>query len=87
MDDISSSVVTTPEPDATLDIRTQVCPMTFVRTRLALDGLRPGQILRVRLRGWEPIRSVPATAAELGHAVLSLTTDADGDATLLLRRA
>lgn len=87
MADILSGGATLPKPHATLDIRTRVCPMTFVRTRLALDGLAPGQVLAVRLRGEEPIRSVPATAAALGHTVLSLTTDPDGDATLLLRRA
>ena len=87
MDDSSSGDATLPKPHATLDIRTRVCPMTFVHTRLALDRLEPGQVLEVRLRGEEPIRSVPATAAGLGHTILSLVTDADGDTTLLLRRA
>ena len=86
MNDISSAPATLADADATLDIRAQVCPMTFVRTRLALDRLRPGQVLAVRLRGEEPIRSVPQAAAELGHEVLSLVTEAGGDAVLLLRR-
>jgi len=73
-------------PDQELDITTEVCPMTFVRTRLALDRMEPGQVLRVRLRGEEPLRNVPRTAREQGHEVLSLATDPDGIATLLLRR-
>jgi TusA-related sulfurtransferase len=72
--------------DQELDITAEVCPMTFVRTRLALDRMAPGQILRVRLRGEEPLRNVPRTAREQGHEVLSLDTDADGVATLVLRR-
>jgi hypothetical protein len=48
--------------------------------------MRPGQMLRVRLRGEEPLRNVPRTAREQGHEVLSLATDANGVATLLLRR-
>ncbi len=60
--------------------------MTFVRTRLALDGLAPGQTLLVSLRGDEPLRNVPRTARELGHEVLSLETDSDGVSHLLLRR-
>src|SRR5690348_18443489 len=72
--------------DKELDITSEVCPMTFVRTRLALDRMAPGQILLVRLRGEEPLRNVPRTAREQGHEVLSLETDADGVATLLLRR-
>jgi Sulfurtransferase TusA len=34
--------------DQELDITKEVCPMTFVRTRLALDRMRPGQVLRVQ---------------------------------------
>ena len=72
--------------DREIDITQEVCPMTFVRTRLALDRMLPGQILLVRLRGDEPLKNVPRTATEQGHAVLSLTTDADGVSRLLLRR-
>ena len=60
--------------------------MTFVRTRLALDRMNSGQILRVRLRGDEPLRNVPRTAREQGHKVLALETDAAGISTLLLRK-
>jgi len=75
-----------PVVDRELDITGDVCPMTFVRTRLALDRLAPGQVLRVRLRGDEPLRNVPRTAVEQGHTVLAQTTGADGVTTLLLRR-
>ena len=72
--------------DQELDITSEICPMTFVRTRLALDRMQPGQVLRVRLRGEEPLRNVPRTAREQGHEVLSLDLDSEGVATLLLRR-
>lgn len=64
-----------------IDITAETCPMTFVRVRLALDRMETGQILRVRLQGEEPLRNVPRTAADQGHAVLR--TAADGAATLL----
>ena len=72
--------------DQTLDITTEICPMTFVRTRLALDRLASGQTLLVLLRGDEPKRNVPATARQLGHTVLSEEITADGAMRLLLRR-
>ena len=75
-----------PTPDRTLDITGLVCPMTFVRTRLALDCMAPGQILLVLLRGEEPRRNVPATAAAQGHAVLARQDGADGVTRLWLRR-
>ena len=72
--------------DVVLDITNEVCPMTFVRTRLALDRLVPGQVLLVRLRGEEPVRNVPRTAAEQGHEVISVETEADGVTSVMLRR-
>lgn len=72
--------------DAQLDITADTCPMTFVRTRLALDRLAPGQVLRVRLRGEEPRLNVPRTALEQGHAVLRQAESADGSLSLWLRK-
>ena len=74
-------------PDRTLDIVNEVCPMTFVRTRLALDRMAAGETLLVLLRGDEPTRSVPHAAAALGHAVLEQVAGADGVTRLLLRKA
>ena len=72
--------------DHALDITGEVCPMTFVRTRLALDRMAPGEILMVRLRGEEPLRNVPRSAEEQGHRVLSTETDQNGISVVILRR-
>jgi tRNA 2-thiouridine synthesizing protein A len=72
--------------DQELDITGEICPMTFVRTRLALDRMAPGEILLVLLRGDEPLRNVPRTAAEQGHEILSMQTDETGITRLMLRR-
>jgi TusA-related sulfurtransferase len=73
--------------DRTLDITRDVCPMTFVRTRLALDRMAPGETLLVVLKGEEPRRNVPRSAREHGHEVLAEETGPDGVTRLLLRRA
>lgn len=80
------SVLSDDVPDRVLDISGETCPMTFVRTRLALDRMQPGQTLLVHLRGEEPRRSVPETAAAQGHLVLAIETDAEGATRLLLRK-
>lgn len=84
-----SKTILPPEPaaDVMLDITGEICPMTFVRTRLALDRMAPGQTLLVLLRGEEPRRNVPASAASLGHAVLGESAAEDGTVRLWLRRA
>ena len=73
--------------DSSLDITAETCPMTFVRTRLALDRMADGQILLVRLRGEEPRANVPRTALEQGHALLGQRDEPDGTTLVLLRKA
>ena len=75
-----------PVADLDIDITALLCPMTFVRTRLALDRLSPGQVLAVRLQGEEPRRNVPRTAEEQGHAVLALFDTGGGVSRLLIRK-
>jgi tRNA 2-thiouridine synthesizing protein A len=72
--------------DRDIDITRDLCPMTFVKTRIALDRLAPGQTLLVRLRGEEPLRNVPRTATEQGHTVLSQELEPDGSTLLLIRK-
>jgi len=70
-----------------LDITSDVCPMTFVRTKLRLERLAPGAVLTVLLKGGEPLSNVPRAAAELGHAVLDIASQPDGTHRLRIRRA
>jgi tRNA 2-thiouridine synthesizing protein A len=63
------------EADQIIDITGEVCPMTFVRTKLRLERMRPGEILSVRLRGEEPLRNVPKAASDEGHSILWIVPD------------
>ncbi len=69
---------------ASLDITKDVCPMTYVRVKLALERLSPGQKLEVWLTGDEPLRNVPKSSQEDGHRVLTLEPDASSDRCRLL---
>jgi len=72
--------------DHAIDITSEVCPMTFVRTKLKLERMRPGEVLSVRLRGEEPLRNVPRAAREEGHTILGI--EDDGEAHIVtIRRA
>lgn len=67
-----------PTPDAAekadifLDVSEAVCPMTFVRTKLLIESMDPGQVAEVRLRGAEPLKNLPRSIREHGHTVLKL---------------
>ncbi len=55
--------------DFSLDLRGVACPMNFVKTRLFLDKIQPGQSLEVLLDDGEPIESVTASIKAEGHTI------------------
>lgn len=61
-----------------LDITGLVCPMTFVRTKLALERLSPGEVLEVRLNAGESLANVPRSLIEHGHEVLQVVSETPG---------
>ena len=58
--------------DLDLDITGEVCPMTFVRTKLALERMAVGQVMNIKLRDGEPGHNVPRALRDHGHEILSL---------------
>ena len=74
--------------DATVDLAGEICPFTFVRTKLALEQLAIGGVLRVVVDHEPAIRNIPRSAREWGQEVLGVaelaaaaaTTAAPGDA-------
>ena len=53
----------------TLDVTDVTCPLTWVRTKLALERLAPGETLVVEVPEGEALENVPRSAAEAGHDV------------------
>lgn len=81
--------VTEMSADTVIDITADVCPMTFVRVKLALERLPSGAILDVRLNAGEPLRNVPRSARAEGHEILGLVPETEGSSVhrLTIRRA
>ena len=72
--------------DATIDITDVVCPITFVKVKVALEDLEDGQTLAVHLNDGEPIQNVPRRVKDEGHKVLSVDKADDGTYSLLVER-
>jgi len=73
------------QPDAELDLRGVICPYNFVKTKLKLETMREGQILSVLLDDGDPIRNVPRSVSNEGHAILSQDR-VEGSYRVLIRR-
>jgi len=70
----------------TVDITDVVCPVTFVKTKVALEELEDGQILQVHLNDGEPVQNVPRSVKDEGHQVLKLKDNEDGTYELYIRK-
>lgn len=64
--------------DATIDITDVVCPITFVKVKVALEDLEDGQTLGVHLNDGEPIQNVPRSLKGEGHKVTGVKKNDDG---------
>ena len=73
-------------PTDKVDITDVVCPVTFVKTKVALEELEDGQILQVHLNDGEPVQNVPRSVKDEGHQVLKLIDNEDGTYELYIRK-
>ena len=73
--------------DDTVDITDVVCPVTFVKAKVALEELDEGQILSIRMNDGEPVQNVPRIIKEEGHQILKLDDNEDGTYTLYVKKA
>ena len=73
--------------DDTVDITDVVCPVTFVKVKVAPEELDEGQILSIRMNDGEPVQNVPRSIKEEGHQILKLDDNEDGTYTLYVKKA
>ena len=62
--------------DDTVDITDKVCPLTFVKAKVAIDELDDG----------EPVQNVPRSIKEEGHQILKLVNNEDGTYNLIVKK-
>jgi len=55
-----------------VDARGLRCPVNWARTKVALEGLRPGETLEVLVDDPRSERDLPVAAEAEGHAVVSV---------------
>jgi TusA-related sulfurtransferase len=70
-------------PVRVLDLRGVSCPLNYVKTRVALEKVEPGQWLEVWLDHGEPEENVPRSCEEDGLPV-RIAGDGDGYARVLV---
>ena len=69
-----------------VDITDVVCPITFVKAKVALEEMEDGQILEVKMNEGEPIQNVPRSFKDEGHKVLDVINNEDGTFTVFVEK-
>ncbi|OLP16408.1 SirA-like domain-containing protein [Leptolyngbya sp. 'hensonii'] len=72
-------------PDVHLDLRGTPCPINFVRTKLQLERMAPGNLLEVLLDSGEPIEQVPDSLTMEGYPIETIE-ERGGFFAVLVRR-
>jgi len=55
-----------------VDLRGEVCPFTFVKTKVALEEIESGELLEVIFDHEPAVRDVPRSVEAEGHEVIEI---------------
>ncbi len=73
--------------DRKIDIRGDVCPYTFVKSKLALEDLKSGQVLEVIVDHAPATENVPRSIESEGHKVLEVAKIGEHEWRIVIQKA
>jgi len=71
-------------PHHKLVLRGVACPLNFVKTKIQLEKMQPGEALEVVVDEGEPARNVPHSARMEGHEIIEQRRNCDGSCSILI---
>jgi tRNA 2-thiouridine synthesizing protein A len=69
-----------------LDIRGEVCPYTYVKSKLALEELTDGNVLEIVLDHKPAVVNVPRSLENEGHNVIEVTQINETDWKIVVKK-
>ena len=73
--------------DRRIDIRGDVCPYTFVKSKLAIEDIESGQVLEIIVDHAPAAEDVPRSLANEGHKVLEVKQIGQNEWKIAVRKA
>jgi TusA-related sulfurtransferase len=73
--------------DKELNLQGEVCPYTFVKSKLALEIMQPGQVLRVIVDNPESAANVPRSMQNEGHHVVGVSKLNEKDWQIIVQKS
>lgn len=72
--------------DRSVDIRGEICPMTFVKSKMAMEELENGEVLEIILDHRPALENVPRSLKDEGHEILEVKKISDKDWRIVVRK-
>ncbi|RJP75150.1 MAG: sulfurtransferase TusA family protein [Candidatus Abyssobacteria bacterium SURF_17] len=72
--------------DREIDLKGEVCPYTFVKSKLALEEMLAGQVLRIIVDHVPATRNVPRSMENEGNEVIGISQINNSDWQILVRK-
>ncbi len=76
----------TPETNQEIDLRGEVCPYTFVKSKLALEEMSPGQVLGIIVDHEPATKNVPRSMENEGNEIIGVDKLNDSDWKIVVRK-
>jgi len=73
-------------PALCADLTGEVCPMTFVKAKMLLDRAKADELVGVRLKEGEQLRSVSMSVKAEGHRIERVEREGDERYLLFIRK-
>ena len=55
-----------------IDLLDEICPMTFVKTKLAIERINQGERIKVFFNSQEAKTNVPRSLSEVNHKIIAI---------------
>lgn len=72
--------------DVELNLKGDVCPYTFVKSKLALEEMEVGQVLRVLVDHLPAVENVPRSLENEDHEILEVKQVNETDWTITVKK-
>lgn len=72
--------------DKRADLRGEVCPYTFVKSKLAIEPMESGQVLEITLDYEPAVGNVPRSMENEGHKVLEVSQQGKNEWKIIIEK-
>ncbi len=69
-----------------IDIRGEICPYTFIKSKLAIEEIQGGQLLEVTVNHLPAVENVPRSMENEGHEIVLVRQETASDWKIIIRK-